>query len=230
MGAEEGVEPRWEFGSAEFCRFAGELGVRLITEADLDLSKYEWGFSATYTHIPDRLRAGRDEASWHFMISGGKVSGGAGVPDECRALPGFHLIAPWAVIAHASSLIYGKEGVRKRGADEHVFWAELAELDPTVKELERAPKPPVAHENTAPRCVACKSPDHEYADCRVWPPGIGEALSVDAENGGGLHNIEAKHMKPSPELADFPMSEWGFPLVSKMTDEQKANFLKLLGR
>ena len=224
---QESVEERWEFGSAEWCQFAGELGVRLITEANLDLSKFEWGFSATYTNIPDRLLAGRDEASWHFMISGGKVSGGAGVPVECRALPGFHLVAPWAAIAHASSLIYGKEGVRKRGADEAVFWEELAELDPSVKEPKKAPE---AAEKKAPRCVACKSPDHEYADCRVWPPGIGEALSVDTENGGGLHNIEAKHMKPSPELADLPMSDWGFPLVSKMTDEQKAYFLTLLGR
>jgi hypothetical protein len=226
MGAKENVEERWEFGSAEFCQFAGELGARLITEAKLDLSKYEWGFSATYTHIPDRLLAGRDEASWHFMISGGRVSGGAGIPNECRALPGFQLVAPWAAIALASSLVYGKEGVRKRSADEAVFRAELAELDPGVMEPKKAPE---AAEKKALRCVACKSPDHEYADCRVWPPGIGEALSVDAENGGGLHNIEAKHIKPSPELAGLPVSEWGFPLVSKMTDKQKASFLKLLG-
>ena len=226
MGAEKSVEPRWEFGSAEFCQFAGELGARLITEANLDLSKYEWGFSATYTHTPDRLLAGRDEASWHFMISGGEVSGGAGIPDECRALPGFQLVAPWAAIAHASSLVYGKEGVRKRIADEAVFRAELAGLDHRVKE----PNGPVEPaEKKAPRCVACRSPDHEYADCRVWPPGVGEALSVDAENGGGLHNIEAKHIRPSPELEGLPMSEWGFPLVSKMTDEQKVHFLKLLG-
>jgi hypothetical protein len=226
LGAEESVVERWEFGSAEFCQFAGELGVKLISEANLDLSKYEWGFSATYTHTPDRLLAGREEASWHFMISGGKVSGGAGVPDECRALPGFQLVAPWAAIAHASSLVYGKEGVRKRIADEAVFRAKLAELDPSVKDPE---KPPEAAEKKALRCVACKSPDHEYADCRVWPPGIGEALSVDAEHGGGLHNIEAKHIKPSAELAGLPMSQWGFPLVPKMTDEQKVRFLKLLG-
>jgi hypothetical protein len=226
MGAEEPVEDRWEFGSAEFCRFAGELGARLIAEADLDLSRYEWGFSATYTNTPDRLLAGRDEASWHFMISGGKVSGGAGIPDECRALPGFQLVAPWAAIAHASSLVYGKEGVRKRGADEAAFRSELAELDSSLKAPD---EPPEAVEKKAPRCVACKSPDHEYADCRVWPPGIGEALSVDAEHGGGLHNIEAKHIKPSAELAGLPMSQWGFPLVSKMTDGQKVRFLKLLG-
>lgn len=226
MGAEEGVVNRWEFGSAEFCQFAGELGARLIAEANLDLSKYAWGFSATYTHTPDRLLAGRDEASWHFMISGGNVTGGAGIPDECRALPGFQLVAPWAAIAYASSLVYGKEGVRKRGADEAAFRAELAKLGPSVKDPE---KPPEAAEKKARRCVACQSPDHEYADCRVWPPGIGEALSVDAENGGGLHNIEAKHIKPSAELAGLPMSEWGFPQVSKMTDEQKVRFLKLLG-
>lgn len=226
MGAKESVEERWEYGSAEFCQFAGELGARLITEANLDLSKYEWGFNAIYSNIPDRLRAGRDEVSWHFMISDGKVSGGAGIPDACRALPGFQLVAPWAAIAHASSLVYGKEGVRAREGDLAVFWAELAELDPSLNESQKAHE---AVGERAPRCGACKSPDHEYADCRVWPPGIGEALSVDEENGGGLHNIQAKHMKPSPELAGLPMSKWGLPLMSKMTDKQKAHFLKVLG-
>jgi hypothetical protein len=218
-----GGPERWEFGSTEWCQFAGELGARLIAEANLDLAKFAWGFSAAYSNVPDRLLAGRDEVSWHFMISGGKVSGGAGIPDECRTLPGYRIFEPWAAIAHASSLIYGREGRRQRVADEAVFWAELAELDPSVREPRKAP------EKKAPRCVACKSPDHEYMECRIWPPGIGESLKVEEENGYGLHNITAKHMKPSPELADLPMSEWGFPLVSKMTDEQRACFLKLLG-
>lgn len=34
-------EERWDFGATEWCQFAGELGVRLIEEANLDLSKYE---------------------------------------------------------------------------------------------------------------------------------------------------------------------------------------------
>ena len=47
---------------------------------------------------------------------------------------------------------------------------------------------------------------------------------------GGLHNLTAKRLKPSPELMDLPKTEWGVPVVSKMTDEQKDYFLKLLGR
>ena len=222
--ATEVVAERWEFGSVEWCQFAGELGARLIAEANLDLAKFEWCFTAAYTNVPDRLLAGRDEVSWFFMISGGKVSGGLGIPEECQALTGYRILEPWAAIAHASSLIYGKEGRRKRVADEAVFWAELAELDHGLS------KPSNVPETKAPRCVACKSPHHDYADCRVWPPGIGESLKVDEENGYGLHNITARHMKPSPELAGLPMSKWGFPSVSEMTDEQKAYFLKLLGR
>jgi len=229
MGNETDPDEKWEFGSVEWCQFAGELGARLIKESDLDLSKYEWGFSEIYTDIPERLLAGRDMAAFHFMITGGKVSGGAGAPDECLALPGFHVSIPWAAIAHASSVIYGAAGQRKRSADEAVMWAELAELDPgaAIK-----PKIPLAKADgkETPRCIACGSPDHEYADCPVWPPGIGEALSVDAENGGGLHNLTAKRLKPSPELADLPKTEWGVPVVSQMTDEQKTYFLKLLGR
>ncbi|GAJ18781.1 unnamed protein product, partial [marine sediment metagenome] len=36
---------KWEFGSLEWCKFAAETGVKLINQANLDLSKYEWGFS-----------------------------------------------------------------------------------------------------------------------------------------------------------------------------------------
>ena len=46
---------RWEFGSTEWCQFAGELGARLIAEANLDLAKFAWGFSAAYSNVPDRL-------------------------------------------------------------------------------------------------------------------------------------------------------------------------------
>jgi hypothetical protein len=226
MRSIEVVEERWEFGSVEWCQFAGELGARLIAEANLDLSKYEWGFRAIYTNVPDRLLAGRDEVCWHFMVSGGEASGGVGIPDACRALPGFQIVSPWAAIAHASSLVYGREGVRKREADKVAFWAELAKLNPTLNDPMKATSTADLRE---PRCPACKSPDHEYADCSVWPPGIGESLSVGEENGGGLHNITANHLKPSPELADLPMSDWGFPLVSKMTDKQKAAFCKLIG-
>jgi hypothetical protein len=227
MSSNPNEEEKWEFGSAEWCQFAGELGVRLIEAADLDLSKYEWGFSEIYTHTPERLMAGRDQASYHFMISGGKVSGGAGVPDECLALPGFHVSVPWGAIAHASSFLYDLVGQRARSADERVMWQEIAEATGTPAEGKAAAKP---EETKTPRCTVCGSPDHERRDCPVWPPGIGEALSVGASEGGGLHNVTAKRLEPSPEVKDLPQTERGVPVLSKMTDEQKDAFLRLIGR
>lgn len=217
---------RWEFGSQKWCQFAAETGVRLIKEANLDLSKYEWGFSEEYSHIPERLLGERDKAGWHFMIHDGKVSGGAGLPAECLSLPGFHVSVPWASIAHASSFIYDLSGQRKRQVDEAAMWAEItatAGVDPEKESKKAAEKP-------ASRCMACGSPDHDRPDCPVWPPGIGEALSAGAGDGGGLHNITAKRLKLSPEVKDLPQTKWGVPLISKMTNEEKTRFLKLLGR
>lgn len=63
----------------------------------------------------------------------------------------------------------------------------------------------------------------------MWPPGVGEALSVNAGQGGGLHNLTAKRLEPSPEVADLPKTDWGVPILSKMTPSRKAEFLRLLG-
>jgi hypothetical protein len=63
----------------------------------------------------------------------------------------------------------------------------------------------------------------------VWPPGIGEALSAGHAEGGGLHNMTAKHLKHSPELIDLPKTQWGVPILSRMTEKQKTEFLKLIG-
>jgi len=108
---------KWEFGSLEWCEFAAETGVKLIKQANLDLDKYEWGFSEEYTNLPKRLMMGRDKAGFHFMIHNGKVSGGASLPDECLKLPGFHVVVEWALIAHASSFIYDLKGQEKRMND-----------------------------------------------------------------------------------------------------------------
>jgi len=226
MGNSANEEEKWEFASLEWCQFAGELGARLIQEANLDLSKYEWGFSEHYLLTPERLMAGRDKAAYYFMITGGKVSGGAGLPEECLALPGFHVSPVWAMIAHPSAVIYGREGQKQRGIDGAKLNEELAAAG--ISSPKKAP--PKAAEAKPPRCHVCGSPDHDRADCPVWPPGIGEALSVDSENGGGLHNITAKRLKRSPELDDLPETESWVPIFSKMTDEQKSRFLKLIGR
>ena len=224
MGNESNQE-KWEFGSLEWSQFAGELGVRLLEEANLDLSKYEWGFSEEYTHIPERLLAGRDKAGYYFMVHNGKVSGGASLPEECLALPGFHISIEWALIAHASAVIYDLAGQRKRGADAAVLNAELEAAGYGPKK-----SPKQATEKREPRCPVCGSPDHDREHCPVWPPGIGEALSVDADKGGGLHNVTAKRLKRSPELDDLPETEYRVPIFSKMTNEQKERFIKLLGR
>jgi hypothetical protein len=62
----------------------------------------------------------------------------------------------------------------------------------------------------------------------IWPPGIGEALM--GVGGEGLHNITARRLKHSPELIDFPHTEYGVPILTKMTDEEKTRFYNLLGQ
>ena len=194
---------KWEFGSLEWCEFAAKTGVKLINQAKVDLSKYEWGFSEEYTHLPKRLLAGRDKAGFHFMIHNGKVSGGASLAIECLELPGFHVRIEWALIAHASSFIYDLKGQNKRMNDEQILDNDLMMVGKGRK--------------TSP-----------YLNKPIWPPGIGEALmGIDGE---GLHNITARRIKHSPELKDFPHTEYGVPILTKMTDEEKTRFYKLLGR
>lgn len=196
---------KWEFASLEWCEYAAELGVMLLEAADLDLSQYDWGFSEEYTHTPERLMEGRDLAGYYFMIKDRKISGGRGVPDECRALPGFHVRVEWGLIAHPSASFYGKEGQAQRSADSAVL----------RKDLEAAGK---------------GSDQDAMLSNPVWPRGIGEALSVDSENGGGLHNLTAKRLKPSPEVKDLPQTALGVPILTEMTDEQKEAFYTLIGR
>jgi len=197
---------KWEFGSLEWCRFAAKIGVDLINQAKSDLSKYEWGFSEEYTHLPKRLQAGRDRVGWYFMIHNGKVDGGVfPLPEECLELSGFHVRIEWALIAHASSFIYDLKGQEKRMNDEKQLF----------EELEMA-----GIRNNTNLFIGKGKP--------IFPPAIGEALmGIDGE---GLHNITARRIKHSPELVDFPHTEFGVPIFNKMKDEKKIRFSKLLGR
>jgi len=194
---------KWEFGSLKWCEFAAKTGVKLIKQAKLDLSEYEWGFSEEYTRLPKRLLAGRDKVGWHFMIRDGNVSGGASLRKECRVLPGFHVAIEWALIAHASSYIYDLKGQEKRTSDERILLRDL--------------------EN-----VGIRKNTNIFKSEPLFPPAIGKALmGIDGE---GLHNITARRLKHSPELIDFPHTEYGVPILTKMTAEQKTQFYKLLGR
>jgi hypothetical protein len=203
MRDETGKEEKWEFGSLEWCRFAVATGIRLIEAANLDLKAYEWGFSEEYARIPERLLGGRDRAVWHFMVHDGKVSGGASLPDECLALPGFHIVADWPLMAHASSFIYDQEGQQRRFADEAVLRAGLE----------------AAGKGSKADPVRGKA---------VWPPAIAAALI--GTNNESLHNITARRLLHSPELKDLPQTAFGVPILTKMTDEEKAHFYRLLGR
>jgi hypothetical protein len=214
---------RWEFGTIEWVRYAAGLGVALLAESALDLGRYEWGFSEEYTHIPERLLAGRDKAGYHLMISGGKVSGGTSLPDQCLALPGFHASVDWALIAHSSYFPFNMEGRRQRAADHAALRADLKAAG--VPFVWNAPRYGEFAESTTgesrPRCPVCRSPDHDRLDCRVWPPGVGEVLAENLD--------KTSRLRRSPELEDLPETEWAVPVFSRMTDDQKTRFIALLG-
>ena len=231
MNREEVGTGDWEFASTQWCQHCGELGARLLGESDLDLSKFEWGFSEEYLRTPERLMAGREAAGYYFMVSNGEVSGGAGLPEACLALPGFHIAANWAAIASQSSYFYDPEGNRGRGADEATMWADIAKLGHTGSKGHFKGKQGQAAKakQNAPTCRVCGSNEHIREDCPVWPPGIGEALSVDVDKGMGLHNLTAKALKHSPELLALPQTDWGVPDVARMNEAQRRDFLAMLG-
>ena len=220
---------RWEFGSIEWVQYAAGLGVALFEQSGLDLSKYEWGFSEEYTHIPERLLAGRDKAGYHLMIHNGKVSGGTSLPNECLALPGFHVAVDWALIAHSSYFPFNVEGHRQRASDHATLRADLKAAGvPFVwtgpgygRKGSTEEVTEVTAEKRRPRCPACRSPDHDRQNCLVWPPGVGEVLAENKD--------KTTRLRRSPELEDLPETDWGVPVFSRMTDEQKARFIDLLG-
>jgi hypothetical protein len=197
------VLEKWEFGSVEWCRFAAQIGVELLEKARLDRDKLEWGFSEEYTYLPARLLAGRDKAVWHFMIHDGKIAGGASLPEQCLALPGFHVVAPWPPIGEASAMPYDLAGQNRRFAEEARMWKELAAAGRLLKE----------------RSVARPA---------VWPREIAIALSPDANCNGGLHNLTSVRIKHSPELEGFPFTDMGVPDLNRMSPDQKHRFYRLL--
>ena len=200
------IEPVGEFGSKAWCEACGRYGVRLLEDGDLP-ADLAWGFSEIYTHPPARLlTGGRELAAYYIMVKDGQITAGDGAPEECRALPGFHVRLQWAAICNQSRSKYGREGQRQRSADEKVLFAAIEEYvgRPNPLGLGGGPK-------------------------AVWPPAIGAALGKGAEEGGGLHNIAASLQAPSPEFADLPVTDLGVPDFARMTQAQRRDFVRLCG-
>ena len=199
------LQPVGEFGARPWCEAVARYGVQLLQEADLP-ADLQWGFSEIYTHLPRRLlEGGRRLAACHIMVKDGQVSGGDGAPEECRALPGFHVQMRWAAICNQSRSKYGREGQRRRSEQEAILYAEIERWTGVSNPLGLRPRKD------------------------VWPPEVAAALGEGAEQGGGLHNIAASLQAPSPEFDGLPTTNLGVPVFSEMTAEQKAAFLKLCG-
>jgi hypothetical protein len=214
---------KWEFGCLAWCEFASKLGVQLIGNANLDLNRYAWGFSEEYKAIPARLLDGREVAGYHLMVKDGEVSGGPCIPEECLALPGFHVAIEWAMIAHSSYLPFNTVGHQQRGEAHMRLRRELAAvgigdgkwvLESTMRSADESDQ----------MCRACGSFEHARVDCPVWPPGIGEALASNPDS-----TAQKWRLKRSPELEGFPESDWGVPIFQDMDHEQKERFIGLLG-
>ena len=198
------AKPVGEFGSKPWCEACGVLGMQMLEAADLppDLS---WAFSERYTCPPPRLLSDDWPASgYHFMVLAGRITGGGGVPKACLAVPGFHPQLRWAFICNQSGARYGRAGQKQRAAEEQQLRRDLA-----------------AHLGAEPDLGGIPAP--------FWPQPIVAALSVGMEEGGGLHNLAADLLLPSPEFADLPVTELGVPVFPRMTPAQQAAFLALCG-
>ena len=198
------ISPIGEFGSRAWCEACAAYGVQILEAANLP-SDLSWGFSEIYTRPPARLVSDEwPQSGYYFMVKDGVVSGGADVPEECLAIPGFHVKFRWGYICNQSGTKYGFEGQKQRGIEEGELLREMTEYLGYEPDLGGVPDP-------------------------VWPKPIVAALVAGVEEGAGLHNIAATLQKPSPEFAESPTTELGVPVFSRMSDAQKADFVALCG-
>ena len=125
-------------------------------------------------------------SAYFIMVKDGRITGGDGAPDECRALPGFHVKLPWASICNQSRTKYGREGQMRRSAQEKVMFQQIEEY---------VGRPNPLGLGGGPR--------------HVWPREVGMALGKGMEEGGGLHNIGRE---PADAVArvprTFPRPTW----------------------
>lgn len=194
-----------EFGSRAWGEACAAAAVRILEAANLP-EGFEWAFTECYTHPPARLmEGGREKAGYFIMVKDGKITGGDGEPDKALAIPGFHIRARWAALCNQSGALYGLEGGRKRGEGEKAMRAAIEKY------------------------IGRQNPYSEVQPSEIWwPDTVSGPLMAGSEEGNGLHNIAATMQIPSPEFADFPVTEMLVPIFDEMTEQQKKDFLKLL--
>jgi hypothetical protein len=196
-----------EFGSKEWGDACAAAAVKILEAANVP-ADMEWGFFEHYTHPPARLmEGGREKAGYFIMVKDGKITGGDGIPEEVMDLPGLHGRARWAAICNQSGALYGKEGLKKRQADQQAMREAIEKYVGRPNPYGEPPGPKI-----------------------YWPPEIGGPLMAGEEEevGNGLHNIAATMQIPSPEFADYPVTEMLVPDFERMTEKQKKDFLRLL--
>ena len=197
-----GLKPVGEFGSREWCEACASYGAKILESGEMPLDLC-WGFSEVYTCPPERLISPEwPQSGYYFMVENGVVSGGAEIPEECLATPGFHVSIRWAFVCNQSRSLYGMAGQKQRGIEEAQLTQQMSEY--------------VGYE-----------PDLGGISEAFWPTPVVSALTVGVEEGSGLHNIAATLQSPSPEFAELPTTELGVPDFSKMSTEQKNSFIDL---
>jgi hypothetical protein len=210
------IKPVGEFGSKAWGEACVECAIKMLEAANLP-SSINWAFSEDYTHPPARLmEGGRTHAGYYLMVKNGVVSGGDGILEEARSIPGFHAKLPWASICNQSAALYGREGGMQRSAEEQVLFDAIevyvGRENPLGLEINKEGKPSLMLDPVGP-----------------WPPEVGRAVGEGGEEGNGLHNIAATLQTDSPEYADLPVSDLRVPIFADMTDAQKAEFVRICG-
>ena len=210
------LKPVGEFGSKAWGEGCSEGAVKMLEAANLP-TDINWAFTEDYTHPPARrMEGGRTHAGYFIMVKDGVVSAGDGIPDEALALPGFHIQMSWAAICNQSGAHYGSAGQKQRSSEEKVMFAAISEYvgrpNPFGFPINAAGNPSAMLDPVGP-----------------WPREVGAALGEGGEEGNGLHNIAATLQMDSPEFADLPVTDLRVPIFGEMTEQQKADFVKLCG-
>ena len=210
------LKPVGEFGSKAWGEACVAGAIKMLEAANLP-SSITWAFSEDYTYPPARLmEGGRTHAGYYLMVKDGQISGGDGILEEARAIPGFHAKVPWASICHQSGAFYGREGQKQRSAEEAILFAAIKEYvgrdNPLSLDINDEGKPSIMLDPVGP-----------------WPKEVGLALGEGAEEGNGLHNIASTIQTSSPEYSDLPVTALRVPIFSEMTEQQKNSFVTLCG-